>query len=441
MNTATTAKVAKVIIISRKPRPDRSLYAIGSTTKAFTSLLVAMMVDEGRMSWDEPVRTHLPAFRLSDPEADAEVTIRDLLCHRTGLARTDLLWANGRATADQIFAALATAELKDPFRRAFNYNNIGFLAAGEAAASAAGIPWTALLQTRILDRIGMLDTVTSIEAMQQRPNASKGYVWDDEQASFRNLPMRSIASCAPAGAINANVLDMSRWLRLQLGHGSFDGQRLVSEKNLRETWTRAIDVAPGVGYGLGWMVHDWNGTPMIEHGGNIDGFAAEVAMLPEKGAGFVLLTNVSATPLAAEAQHLVWEALFPTPGADDGAMRASELAPYTGKFRFDQLGVDVTVLVKDGKLCCDVPGQTVYELRWPDEEGKWAFALTDTVKVSFEKDSEGAVASMAMYQAGLRFVLPRVNVPPAADVTLSPATEAQLRETLRQDILLYESLS
>ena len=134
---------------------------------------------------------------------------------------------------------------------------------------------------------------------------------------------------------------MSRWLRLQLGRGSFDGQRLVSEKNLRETWTRAIDVAPGVGYGLGWMVHDWNGTPMIEHGGNIDGFAAEVAMLPEKGAGFVLLTNVSATPLAAEAQHLVWEALFPTPGADDGAMRASELAPYTGKFRFDQLGVDV----------------------------------------------------------------------------------------------------
>jgi CubicO group peptidase (beta-lactamase class C family) len=393
----------------KSPADEGTKYAIGSSTKAFTSLLVAMMVDEGKMSWDEPVRTHLPQFKLSDADADGQVTIRDVLSHRTGLGRTDLLWANGRASPDEIFAALATAELKDPFRKAFNYNNIGFLAAGQAAANAAGTTWPALVRARILDPLGMSATDTSIDDMQMDPQASKGYLWDEDKNDFKNLPMRSIASCAPAGAINSTVLDMARWLRLQLGTGRFDGKQLVSEAALRETWKSNIELIPGIGYGLGWMLHDVSGTPVVEHGGNIDGFAAEVAMLPEKHAGFVLLTNVSYTSLATEAQSMVWETLFPTPPDTSGAMTEDQLKPCTGKFRFDTLGVDVTILIKEGKLWCDVPGQTTYELKWPDKDGKWAFAITDTIKISFEKTPDGRVPSLTLFQAGMEFKMPRLN--------------------------------
>lgn len=413
------------------PADPTTVYAIGSSTKAFTSLLVAMMVDEGKMTWDEPIRTHGPQFHLSDPEADAQVTIRDVLCHRTGLARTDLLWYGGKASQDEIFAALAKAELKTPFRTAFNYNNLGFLAAGIAAGKAAGSDWPTLVRTRIFGPLGMNASDLSIQELQADPHASKGYMWDDDKGEFKLIPYRSAASCAPAGAINSTVLDMTRWVRLQLGLGEFEGKRLVSEAALRETWTHQIDMQPGIGYGLGWMLHDWNGTPVVEHGGNIDGFAAEVALLPEKHAGFVLLTNVSYTMLTNEAQNMIWETLFPPARDPSAALSEAELEAYKGKFRFDQIGVDVTVLVKEGKLWCDVPGQTVFELKWPDAEGKWAFAMTDTIKVSFEKTPEGQVPSMTIFQAGLEFKLPRVN----ADGSVakgpeepSPFTAEQLRE-------------
>ncbi|HWB19879.1 MAG TPA: serine hydrolase domain-containing protein, partial [Phycisphaerales bacterium] len=123
---------------NKLPADENTLFAVGSTTKAFTAMLIAMLVDEGKMSWDDPVRKFLPDFHLKDPDADANVTIRDLLCHRTGLAGADLLWIGGKTTRDEVISGLERAEPTAKFREACQYNNIGILIAGECAARAAG---------------------------------------------------------------------------------------------------------------------------------------------------------------------------------------------------------------------------------------------------------------------------------------------------------------
>lgn len=389
------------------PASPDTLFAIGSSTKAFTSLLCAMMVEEGKMGWEEPVTTYLPGFALKDEAATRQATLRDLLGHRTGLGRTDMLWAGGTATREQILAQISHATLKDPFRSKFNYNNVMFLAAGTAAGNVAGSDWDTLVRTRILEPLEMKSTTTSIDAMLPDPRASKGYAWDDEKKSYKHLPMRNLAGIAPAGAINSNVLDMSRWVRLQLGRGTFNGKKLTFPETLMSTWDRQIDMAPQIGYAMGWMLHDWNGKRVVEHGGNIDGFAAEVAMLPDEHVGLVLLANVSATALQGEIQPMVWEALFPPDAPAAGAVPVAELKEYLGKYRFELLGADCTALIRDGKLCLDVPGQTVYELRWPDAEGRWAFALTDTIKLRFDRDDKKNVVSLTLFQAGAEYRMPK----------------------------------
>ena len=405
------------------PADEKTLFAIGSSTKAFTSALCAMMVDEGKMTWDEPVSTLLPIFTLNDPAAK-DATISDVLSHRTGVARTDVLWYGGTATIDQVYSTLGRARLKDKFRQAFNYNNNTYSAAGFAAAKAAGTDWGTLVKTRIFTPLGMTSTNTSVPATLAAPDAAKGYLWDENDQKFTFRPMRSLTLAAPAGAINSNAVDMARWVRLQLGRGTFEGKKLISKDALEATWSKQIDMAPGIGYGMGWMLHDWNGKRVVEHGGNIDGFAAEVGMLPDQNVGFVLLLNVSASPLQAESQGMVWDALLPsdTP-AEAGAIPADKLAEYVGEYPFAALGVTVKALVKDGKLCLDVPGQTVYELKWPDAGGKWFFALTNTIAVGFVRDDKGQITSMTMYQGGLEMDLPRkgVKLPPA------PYTEAELK--------------
>lgn len=397
----------------KTPADERTVFAIGSSSKAFTSALCAMMVDEGKIGWDDPVSRHFPSFTLSDPAA-ASATFRDVLSHRTGLGRTDMLWYAGTADIDQVYQALGRAKLKDEFRKAWNYNNNAYAAAGFAAARVAGTDWDALVRDRIFTPLGMTDSSTTIDKARSTGRLSGGYVWDEDAKAFKAKPMRDLRLAAPAGAINSTALDMARWVRLQLGRGEFEGKRLVSSAALETTWTKQIDM-PGGGYAMGWMLHDSGGRRAVEHGGNIDGFAAEVGLLPDQSAGFVLLLNVSASALQGESQGMVWDALFPpAQAAEAGALPPEKLAELAGAYRFAHLGVDVTALVKDGKLHLDVPGQMVFELKWPDAQGKWFFAMTDQIAVSFVRDEKGQVVSMTMYQAGLEFDLPRkgAKVPP-----------------------------
>ncbi len=410
---------------TRRPVDEETLFAIGSSTKGFTATLVGMLVDEGKLGWDDPIRRYLPYYdpAVQSDDPSAEVTLRDALSHRSGLSRNDVLWAAGLAPRETVLRAAARAEPMAAFRKEFHYNNVMFVAAGEVAATVAGKSWDELAHERILAPLGMRASNTSVRLAGQDPRLALGYYWDEEKQGFEHVPMRNIDSVAAAGAINSNARDMAQWLRFLLARGVFAGERLISEEQLEATWTPAIEIGAGASYGLGWSLHEWRGEHVVEHGGNVDGFAAEVALLPDSNVGFALLMNVSSSPLQGTSQELVWNALFgepaaPAPEAPAGEVSAPSSAspsegfePYLGTyvgnfFQFRDARFEVEV--QNERLAVDVPGQMVFELLAPDAEGKRAFALVpDQIQVSFERDASGAVVLLKMYQGGLAFELPR----------------------------------
>jgi CubicO group peptidase (beta-lactamase class C family) len=403
------------------PVTPETIFAIGSSTKAFTSTLVGMLIDEGKMNWDDPVSKYLPYFQMnveSDNES-AEVTLRDVLSHRTGFTRMGLLFASGQIPREEVLLDATKAEPYVPFGEKFYYSNVMYMSAGVAAGRAADTDWDTLVKERIFKPLDMDSTTTSVTQAEKDSRLASGYLWDEDLQAYEYKPMRNVDNIGPAGAINSNVLDMAQWLRLQLNFGEYEGRRLLSEENLRETWTTQINITGSVGYGMGWMIREWEGQPVIEHGGNVDGFSAQVAMLPESNLGFVLLTNASASPLPPQVINMVWDTLLKEETADTGT--AEDYKPYIGKYiaNFGQFKDTVfTVLVQNDRLAVDVPGQQVFELKEPDQEGKWYFAISNEIAVSFERDDADNVICMKMYQSGMTFDLPREGVEIAPEIPL-----------------------
>jgi CubicO group peptidase (beta-lactamase class C family) len=346
--------------------PD-TLFAIGSSTKAFTAMLVAMAADAGRLSLDDPPKKFIPYFRLQDPEADAKITLRDLLSHSSGLNRTDLAWISGVLNREEVIRVAATAKPTAKLREKFQYQNVMYAAAGECVAHAENSTWESLIEGRIFKPLGMKASDVSVPAMQRARDYSYGYVYEEATKETRRVPTRNLPAIAPAGAINSNARDMAQWLRLMLGGGVFEGRRLVSEKGFEELVKPQMKVAGNVSYGLGWFVRDWRGHKVAEHGGNIDGFNAQVALMPDQHLGFVLLTNVSNSSLPATAMEEVWSNLVGTTGEKGAAGAASnepaeKIENEVGNYLLAEAGVTMSVAVKDGKLTMAVPGQPTYTL-------------------------------------------------------------------------------
>jgi CubicO group peptidase (beta-lactamase class C family) len=213
-----------------------TLFAVGSTTKAFTSTLIGMLADDSKMSWDDPVAKHIPEFRLKVDTGDEKVTVRDLLCHRTGFTRMGVLWAAGRLTRPEVIELAATAEPYSDFRKKFLYNNVMYMAAGLAAGKAVDSDWESLVTARILNPLNMTDSTTSIMDAKKDERLAKGYVWDEDKLMHKRLPMRNLYLIGPAGSINSNVKDMAQWVRFQLGKGEYEGKRLLGLETHAETW-------------------------------------------------------------------------------------------------------------------------------------------------------------------------------------------------------------
>jgi CubicO group peptidase (beta-lactamase class C family) len=405
------------------PVTPETVFAIGSTTKAFSSTLAAMMVDEGKLAWDDPVTKYLPEFTLQiKSKQDEAVTIRDLLAHRCGSAGTDILWAGNMISREEVLRYAARAKPLARFRSEFHYNNVNYMAGALAAAQAAGSSWEELIRTRLLEPLGMQHTSIDYASALADPARSHGYTWREDLEIFEPAPPRNTDAIAPAGSIYSSVFDMSNWLRFQLDEGEFAGQRLVSAAALAETHTQQIEAAPGIGYGLGWMLSEWNGKRVVEHGGSIDGFAAAVALLPEEELGMVLLTNVGITPLQETAKNLVFDALLTDaylPAAESG----ENLSRFVGEYITTLPGFggkNFEVLIKDGKLAVDVPGQTIYLLKPPDpddEQGLREFEATDTIAVSFDEGPSGEIQALRLHQNGMAFELLRDGVKLEPEVT------------------------
>jgi CubicO group peptidase (beta-lactamase class C family) len=348
--------------------PD-TLFAIGSSTKAFTALTVLMSADEGKLSLDDSPKKYLPYFELYDPEADAKITIRDLLSHNSGLNRTDLALAIGTLNREEVIRVAGLAHPTAKFREKFQYQNVMFTVAGEVAAHAQGKPWESLVRERIFKPLGMKSSNLSVKEMESSPDYSYGYTYNTDTKENKRLPMRELTPAAPAGAINSSARDMAEWLRFMLNEGVHGGKRLVSEKSFKEFTSPQMKVGGNISYGLGWFLRDWNGHKVVEHGGNIDGFNAEVALMPDQHLGFVMLTNVTASPLGEDAREAVWSNLVgkpesPTPPAATASASATTdpKTAFVGTYKFAEAGMNVEVAMADGKLLMTVPNQPKYTL-------------------------------------------------------------------------------
>jgi CubicO group peptidase (beta-lactamase class C family) len=352
----------------RLPVTPDTHFAIGSSSKAFTGMSVMMSVDDKKVSLEDAPRKYLPYFQMRDSEIDSRITVRDLLSHRSGLPRTDMIWYTGVLNSQEAIRAACSAVPTAKLGEKFQYQNVMFLAAGEIVAKAQKMRWQEFVRKRIFLPLGMKQSNFSPKEMYSLPDYALGYDYDTVAKAPKHLKMRDASNVAPAGAINSNVNEMSQWIRLMLNRGVFNGKRLVSESSFEELVKPQMAMSPKVGYGLGWMLREWNGHKIAEHGGNIDGFNAHVALMPDQKLGFVLLTNVSASSLGAETMTSVWENLVgggekPKEEVKPNSV-ASNVKPEeeAGNYRLVEANVDFKIEFKQGKLVLSVPGQPPYPL-------------------------------------------------------------------------------
>lgn len=333
-----------------------TLFAIGSSTKAFTSFVLGTLVDEGKLDWNEPVRTYLPSFQLQDPVASLRLTPKDLLIHDSGLPRHDLVWYGAAVDRASLFERLRHLEPTADLRTRFQYQNLMYMTAGHLAGQVAGSSWEELVSGRVLDPLGMRATTLGIEGLRGARDRAIGYKEkdDDEGGGIEVAPYRDLDAMAPAGSINSNARDMARWVQLQLGKGEIDGKRLVSEAVATTMHSPHIVVDQGifaallqqkempyVMYGLGWFVQPYRGHRMVHHGGNIDGFSALVSFLPDDDMGVVVLTNMNGTLLTQVVALGVYDRLL-------------GLEPVDWSTRYQGVRAQIEQAEEQGKAIADI---------------------------------------------------------------------------------------
>jgi CubicO group peptidase (beta-lactamase class C family) len=289
-----------------KVTPD-TLFAIGSCSKAFTATAMAMLVEEGKLDWDKPLRDYLPDFRLSDDYATEHMRPRDLLTHQSGLPPHDLVWYASPLSRREIYERLRYLEPSKPLHAKFQYNNLMFMTAGVLIERVSGLSWEEFVRRKILEPLAMKTSNFSVNDSQKMADYSLPYAEKKGEAS--EIPFRNIDAIGPAGSINSSVNEMANWLSLQLNKGKFNGRQLISEKSLGEVYTPQIVGAGGdlkydesfySSYAMGWGVTSYRGHPVLGHFGGIDGFTSSVRFLPKDQLAVVVLTN-SDSP----ASHLI----------------------------------------------------------------------------------------------------------------------------------------
>lgn len=418
----------------------RTLFAVGSTTKAMTAAAIGMLVDEGRLGWDDRVVTHLPWFQLKDPYVTREIRIRDLLTHRAGVPNTDQLWYEQPFTSREVIERLRFVELETSTRTHFTYQNVMYATAGEVVAAVSGMPWSEFVRTRIFQPLGMTGTIPTAATLAHQPNVSQPhFVIDGRIEPIRNA---SVDSVAPAGSVWSSVHDMALWLKMLLARGQApDGRRLLSEKTIAELFTPQTMVGPDafyptrlltqphwMTYGLGWFQHDYAGEQIDFHTGSIDGMVAIAGLIRAKGLGVFVLANVDHVEARHALLYTVFDRLLGRPARDwsgemrklyeglakegaeaearAAAARVKDTRPslpldrYAGTY-VSQLSGTVTIAVRDGRLHATYGSGFVGPLEhWHFDTFKatWDARWRGTSLVTFALDSAGQVASVTLPQ-------------------------------------------
>jgi CubicO group peptidase (beta-lactamase class C family) len=378
------------------PVTEHTLFRIASNTKAFTSAALAILVDQKRIRWDDPVIEHLPAFQMYDPYVTREMTIRDLLTHRSGLglgAGDLMFFPPSDLPSDEIVRRLRFLKPATSFRSAYAYDNLLYLVAGSIIPAVTGQSWSEFVKSRILAPLAMTDTVTDTPSFR----AAKDIATPHNRLSgkLEALPQENVDNNAPAGALVSSAADLAKWLTVQLNGGMMDGgKRLFSAAQAREMWNPVTilpidepgkEAHPAFGetrpnfqaYGLGWNLRDYRGKKLVGHTGMLSGFVSRTLMLPELRLGIVVLTNGESTGAHSAIANTILDHYLGVPQADwiaayqardrkeeadakaaiakssgtrkTGTRPSLPLAAYAGRYRDAWYG-DIRIEEQQGKL-------------------------------------------------------------------------------------------
>lgn len=293
---------------------EHTIFPTGSTGKAFTTAALATLVDQGKLRWDDKVIDHIPWFRMYDPWVTNEMTVRDLLVHRSGLGlgAGDLMYVPRTSlTRKETVERLRYIKPTTSFRSAYAYDNVLYIVAGQLIEEVTGKTWEEYMTSEILKRGGMNDSTATYEARYATPNRAfpharvSGAIRGDGPNSVLDEHDELGRSAMPAGGLAMSAVDLAQWLKIQLGHGALpDGGRLFSEESSREMWNpvtiQPISAWPGElslatplssAYALGWDIENYRGHRMIWHSGGVFGAIAIVVMLPDEDVGFAVVVN------------------------------------------------------------------------------------------------------------------------------------------------------
>ena len=325
----------KLAVDSKDAVTPDTLFPIASCTKAFTTTAMAMLVSDVKLGWDDPVRKHVPSFHLADPAADAQVTLRDLVSHRTGVGSNDFLWYRSPWDREEVVRRIGKVKPKYPFRDGFEYQSTMFTVAGMAVESASGQRWEDFVRERICTPLGMKDVAFSTPEAKKNANLAAPHR-PDESGQPRGIAGYALERPESAGSIHASARDLAQWLRFHLGDGTFDGKRLVAAEAFAETHVPQ-NVIPfdavkalhpestEMRYAMGWVIQDYRGKQLISHAGQVDGYRVHLTLVPSERLGIVLLNNLDRTQMNLAVSNTIVDRVLGVKGRDWNAFLRGEL--------------------------------------------------------------------------------------------------------------------
>ncbi|HWK02012.1 MAG TPA: serine hydrolase [Puia sp.] len=429
---------------TRQPMDENTLFGIASNSKAFTTAALGMLVDEGKLNWDDKVRKYIPEFKLFDPYVTEEFTIRDLLCHRSGLGlgAGDLMFFPDSSdfTIPDILHNLQFLKPVTSFRSQYAYDNNLYIVAGEVVARASGMSWEDFIENRILRPLGMTHSAASYDRLHDSSDVIDGHA--RVEGKVRVIARSRSKVDHAAGGIYSSIADLSKWVLLHLAEGKYgDSRQLFSPKVLRERWSPQTIIplgGPGpynthfAAYGLGFGISDVKGYKQVSHTGGLEGMVTQITMIPELQLGIIVLTNQEEGAAFSAITNQIKDSYLGITGTDrvtEYAARrkvqlneekkltdsiwkevalfqsrqtgSADLSKYTGTYRDSWLG-EIVISVKNGKPWFDskrspkLTGELLpykgnsFIVRWQDR------SMNADAYVLFSLDERGLASGIRM---------------------------------------------
>ncbi|MDZ7612698.1 MAG: serine hydrolase [Flavobacteriaceae bacterium] len=299
----------------KKDKPnEKTLYAIASNSKAFTSAIMGMLVQQGKLDWNDKVKKHLPYFAMYDPWVSEHITIRDILSHRVGLGTFsgDNIWYKSNMSSKEIIEHIKYVPQAYEFRAGYGYSNLMYITAGEIISTVTGKSWAENVKERILDPLGMDRTIISLKELNKKGNYSSPHARQGEENYV--IPWVDWENVASTGGIISSVDDIAKWMIFNLNNGIHQGDTLLSKSTRNLVWTPHINHVVDHtskndfdrhfnAYGLGWALGDYHGRLRVGHTGGYDGFITAVTLIPDENLGVVVLTNGVKSPIMAATYY------------------------------------------------------------------------------------------------------------------------------------------